>query len=325
MGKPAWNRKEHPTIVCEGCGKPFQIKPYRLGKTKYCSRNCKKIGDRERINAVNERRTDLWTPEEIDFLMLNFPIVSTESLCISLPRHPLQSIRDKANELELKKTKEYRLAYLKENRQNAIAALTGSTPWNKQEPIHKQCETCGKAFIVTQVREDARFCSQQCVATWLKTTAGETHWHYRRVDRTCQWCKETFKAKPASVAYGYALFCSRRCQGSYMTYTIGGRRSSLEVAVEQVLTILEEPFESQKQIGPWLVDFYLPTRNLVLECDGKYWHSLPASIKRDKQKNGWLKKHGYQILRLGEDSIKADAMEAVKQGLHLATPLNISL
>lgn len=256
-----------------------------------------------------------WTETENDLLREKFPIMPTVDLVPLFPSHTLRSINSQANDLGLKKTDEYRKQYLAENRIKAIEAMQGGTPWNKHSLIEKICPTCGISFTVSGHTKNQTYCSKKCVHKWLETTSGETHWHYRLVERTCQWCGETFKAKPAEIAQGHALFCSRRCQGSYTTYTIGGKRSSLEIAIEEVLTALNESFESQKQIGYWLVDFYLPNRNLVIECDGIYWHGLPEVIKRDKNKDAWLKKHGYQILRLGEKAIKENATQALKDGL----------
>ena len=64
-----------------------------------------------------------------------------------------------------------------------------------------------------------------------------------------------------------------------------------------------------KYIHPWNLgnrfqpDFYLPNYNLIVECDGDYWHSRPEVIKRDKQKDAYAKKCGFNILRLSESEI----------------------
>ena len=64
----------------------------------------------------------------------------------------------------------------------------------------------------------------------------------------------------------------------------GGRPSSLETIVEAILGVLEEPYERQKKIGFWSVDFYIPRLNLVIECDGTYWHGSPeAKTKRSPE------------------------------------------
>jgi len=50
-------------------------------------------------------------------------------------------------------------------------------------------------------------------------------------------------------------------------------------------------------------DFYIPTLNLIVECDGTYWHSRPDMKKRDKAKDAYAKKCGFNIIRLTEEQI----------------------
>jgi len=50
-------------------------------------------------------------------------------------------------------------------------------------------------------------------------------------------------------------------------------------------------------------DFYLPSLNLIVECDGTYWHSRPDMKKRDKAKDAYAKKCGFNMLRLAEKQI----------------------
>lgn len=50
-------------------------------------------------------------------------------------------------------------------------------------------------------------------------------------------------------------------------------------------------------------DFYLPFLNLIVECDGTYWHSREDMKKRDKAKDAYAKKCGFNILRLSEEQI----------------------
>ncbi len=91
--------------------------------------------------------------------------------------------------------------------------------------------------------------------------------------------------------------------------------SSIELAIEDVLKALGISYESQKAIGFYVVDFYLPEHNLVIECDGEYWHNLPENIARDKRKDTYLRKRGYNILRLKEHEIKEGPEAALLNGL----------
>ena len=58
------------------------------------------------------------------------------------------------------------------------------------------------------------------------------------------------------------------------------------------------------RIGKFRADFYLPKRNLVIECDGEYWHMNQEIKLRDQRKDKLLQQMGYNILRLsGQDII----------------------
>lgn len=84
--------------------------------------------------------------------------------------------------------------------------------------------------------------------------------------------------------------------------------TSLEQAVWNVLDSLNIQYETQKRIGPFFVDIYVPSRNLVIECDGEWWHSHPDQVKYDRARDAYLLKHGYQVLRLPEVIIKSDKL-----------------
>ena len=60
------------------------------------------------------------------------------------------------------------------------------------------------------------------------------------------------------------------------------------------------------------VDFVLPEHNIIIECDGNYWHSSLCAKNRDKIKDKLLTSLGYQVCRFGEDSIKSNSLECIK-------------
>lgn len=80
--------------------------------------------------------------------------------------------------------------------------------------------------------------------------------------------------------------------------------TSIEIKLYEELKNRGLLFETQKIInGRFIVDAYIPSLNLVIEADGNYWHSLPKVIGRDKSKNAYLKKCGFNLLRLTETEI----------------------
>lgn len=52
-----------------------------------------------------------------------------------------------------------------------------------------------------------------------------------------------------------------------------------------------------------IADFYLPDNNLIIECNGSYWHSRPDYIERDKRKIAYLTSQGFNVLTLNSEDI----------------------
>ena len=71
--------------------------------------------------------------------------------------------------------------------------------------------------------------------------------------------------------------------------------SKAEIKVEKWLVKNEISFVSQWSYKYGVADFYIPDKNLVLECYGKYWHNLPNYKERDKKKNAWLLNNNYNL------------------------------
>jgi very-short-patch-repair endonuclease len=92
--------------------------------------------------------------------------------------------------------------------------------------------------------------------------------------------------------------------------TLRTSQTSIELRMQKLLDELNIRYETQKPIGRYIVDIYIPGFNLIVECDGDYWHSLPERKKHDQKRNAWLRSQGYKIIRLWEHEIKKDAQEA---------------
>ncbi len=74
------------------------------------------------------------------------------------------------------------------------------------------------------------------------------------------------------------------------------RPSSIEIAIAKVLDIINEPYEQNKYMFKFYADFYLPNRNLVIECNGEYWHNLPRIIERDDRFKRICESNGIGII-----------------------------
>jgi very-short-patch-repair endonuclease len=96
----------------------------------------------------------------------------------------------------------------------------------------------------------------------------------------------------------------------------GKKPTSLEIIVANILDSLETEYTPQYIIDRAIVDFYIPSRNLIIEADGEYWHSKPEVKDRDRRRDGWLRSKGYKLIRLSETIIKTDPLTAVTTALN---------
>ncbi len=91
------------------------------------------------------------------------------------------------------------------------------------------------------------------------------------------------------------------------------RKSGLERSFDRWLTRHPEIPQPERNIhlGPWELDCYWPEYQLVVELDGRPYHSVINEIERDHRKNTWLQAHGIRILRVTDNRWKHD-----KPGVH---------
>jgi very-short-patch-repair endonuclease len=64
-------------------------------------------------------------------------------------------------------------------------------------------------------------------------------------------------------------------------------------------------FYRQKNIGNYIVDFYCPARNLVIEVDGGQ-HYIEAGKAKDKGRGAYLEELGLVMLRFSDREVLTD-------------------
>lgn len=301
--------------TCELCGKPFSCSPSLAGR-KACSNECaKKIAGASRklpdaiktceecgaAFAVTRDRTNRRFCQPACAAASKARLLSA---AFSAPRAQRACAHCKSD-FDVRDTPSNAKRRFC-SPQCANSSRRGSVGHGRVEKLQVTCAVCGKREAIHPCRSKTyKFCSPICNGAHKATITGPAHPRYSMVDRICQWCGEEFKCKPAKVRYGEGLYCARRCLGSAKSKLQQGRRSSIEILTEQWLEARGIAYEAQVQVGPWVVDFVLTGTGIVLECDGDYWHSLPRSVARDRQKNGWMYRNGRMIVRLRESAINA--------------------
>lgn len=91
---------------------------------------------------------------------------------------------------------------------------------------------------------------------------------------------------------------------------------------KKILKELKVEFEVQKIVGSKIFDFYIPSKNLLVEVDGDYWHGnkdkfsvlnglQEKAIRNDIFKDSLAAGLGFEIERVWESDLKVD-FKAVK-------------
>ena len=157
-----------------------------------------------------------------------------------------------------------------------------------KEEIATKCRLTWKNKSEEEIAEHGRISSENSKRWWASMTPEE------RRERN----EENIKAMHAAVG------------------TDGP--TSIEIAIQRALNQLGIEHEVHKVIGYLTVDIYIPELNLVVECDGNYWHNQPKQKHADIKRDYWLRSQGYKVVRIWESEIKQSAMMTIKTVLGLA-------
>ncbi len=89
-----------------------------------------------------------------------------------------------------------------------------------------------------------------------------------------------------------------------VTAGLGPTRSRLERAFLKAVVSagLPEPIVGHR-IGPYTVDFYWPSHDLVVETDGDDYHGHVLAQRRDRRRDTELRRRGFTVIRVPEDEL----------------------
>jgi len=117
----------------------------------------------------------------------------------------------------------------------------------------------------------------------------------KRIKHVCPHCKKIFvghkKRKVCSIA------CKNAVQQKNGTY--------IERKIRTLLINNNIPFVEQFNLdNRFVFDFKLLYSNILIECDGEYWHSFNKRKELDKVKDEEANNFGYDVIRFAEKDIK---------------------
>lgn len=95
--------------------------------------------------------------------------------------------------------------------------------------------------------------------------------------------------------------------------------SKIEVKIQEYLKILGIDFFTHQHMNikhSYQCDILIPSLNLIIECDGDYWHDYPIGKEIDSIRTKELIEKGFKVLRLWEKDIKVMNLNKFKEKLN---------
>ena len=178
------------------------------------------------------------------------------------------------------------------------------TPWNKQKKIELKCLYCGKIFLVSQSRENRKYCSKECSNKAMK---GQIRKRERFI-HICQQCNKEYEVRRCELK---SRFCSRRCSSlakpktpTWGKYKGVNMRSGYEIGYAKYLDKNNikwdyEPTTFDLGHTAYTPDFFLPEKEVYVEIKGWMRKEALIKIKEFIKQNPDIK-----YLLLGEKELK---------------------
>lgn len=127
--------------------------------------------------------------------------------------------------------------------------------------------------------------------------------------------KRSLRKKPRTQAQKDAYL-------SGMAKSMDKNPTAPEIHFSNILIELNVEFETQKIVGGKIYDFFVPSKNMLIEADGNYFHAKDVhlfemnamqkkSVNNDKKKDVIARANGFLIERVWESDLK-DNYEEVK-------------
>lgn len=190
----------------------------------------------------------------------------------------------------------------------------------RREVITKKCKYCGKKIELTPSQIGRKkFCSVECADKYKSTLIGEDNPRYepnKRVEKICEWCGEKFKILKSRLKRedrNDGKFCSRQCTAAWINRNRQNRVSKLEKGFAKNLRDEGLEFETQFPIKGFSIDIAFPEKEIAVEVDGEYWHSLPNVIEKDKRKDKRLKNKGWKVVHVRGKTIRNNLNKAINK------------
>lgn len=211
----------------------------------------------------------------------------------------------------------YGKQHTEENRQKISNAKKGGVPWNKGIPCAEETrnkisvantgrvpskETRDKISIANKGRKHLEAAKIKIGAAHKGEKNG--NWKGGKVKVNCKQCGKEKEIYPTQIKKSKNNFCCHKCLGIYIRTQQKQKNTDIEQLIEKELIKRNISFEPQHPLlDITIVDFFIQP-NIVIYCDGDYWHSTNKRKEKDERQNFILKLNGYKVFRFTGGEIK---------------------
>ena len=136
----------------------------------------------------------------------------------------------------------------------------------------------------------------------------------------CDYCGNIIERHPSEIRPHN--FCCIECCINYSGFNKSNTK--IEVLMQEVLTDAGYNFETQIPILSYFPDILLTDYDIIIECDGNYWHCNPdiypipindiqrKVLRTDSIRDKKLMEEGYTVLRFWECDIENNIEECLQ-------------
>jgi len=255
-----------------------------------------------------------WSGKDIEYMKLHYSTTENKNLGIILNRTPV-AIAIKAKKLGLKKNPETTSKLKSKNMSGEKNPMYGKVGFNKGKVVSESTREKLRVSMTGRlgmVGDKNPMYGKPSYNKGIKITEEERVKTSLRMKEKWLSFNETEKN----------IKLNQLANARSMVPNIFNL-NSIEKKINNYLEDIGVSFESQKKIGFYHCDFYLPFYNLIIEVQGDYWHGNPdkftnlnevqtKNIRRDKAKKTYLINKNYKLLYIWECDINTN-FELVKE------------
>jgi len=207
-------------------------------------------------------------------------------------------------QISTKKNKTYKEIYGEDKAKDIIKKMSKPRNWvsNKKGKTHKQLYGKKKAEELRKKSSELRKGKHYSVKTELKKGL-------------VPWWKKRGLENPTKKEH-----IKEKIRDFRKTQVLPIKDTKIEVKIQNFLKQLNIEFFTHQHIKEiehsYQCDILIPSMNLVIECDGDYWHKYPIGKDIDHIRTKELIEKGFKILRLWEREIKEMSVEVFKERLY---------